>query len=198
MQRAISLTLLVVVLAPSVQAESNLSMISGYALTTGNEKLIDARTEKVCIENALADAICLPTERFIGTYGRIANMRDIRWLLGALGLTGAETVIVFADDPQRRDTVTAVLYLAGQKKLIRVIEPVSRLLEHGGLRRGNSRIAALFRISVFEVPVRTVFLKPGQFDPSGLNVAGLLASYTESVAGGNRDPFLWPVQAAGQ
>ncbi len=194
MKRAISVVLAVLLLAPSVRAELRLVTQIEDEVTAGKKIFVDARAESMCMDLPLTDSVCLPVERLIGSRGRLANMRDIRWFLGTLGITGNETAIVVADDSRRRDIVAAVLYLAGQREVIRAVTSVSGLLRQGQLQRGRTRGAALFRVAVFEQPVRDRFLVPTTFHSLHPEVATFLARFSEKISTGTLDPFRWPIE----
>ena len=49
---------------------------------------VDAGAVAACLEAARAGALCLSLDRVLNPSGRLANMRDVRWLLGSYGLTG--------------------------------------------------------------------------------------------------------------
>ena len=71
--------------------------------------LVDARPLEDCREGTLPGALCFPMDKALSDSGRLANMRDLRWLLGTYGLTGSENVVVFADQPAHRDVVSVLL-----------------------------------------------------------------------------------------
>ena len=198
MKPTISAILAVLLLVPSVRAELRLVTHLEDEVTAGEKITVDARAESTCIDLALTDGVCLPVERLIGRRGRLANMRDIRWLLGTLGMTGNETAIVVADDPRRRDIVAAVLYLAGQREIIRAVMSVSDLLRQGQLQRGRTQGAALFRVAVFEQPVRDRFLVPVVSHSPYPTVDTFLTRFSERISTGTQDPFQWPIQVEGQ
>ncbi len=110
--------------------------------------VLDVRDRKVCETASLPGARCLPLRDFFGPRGRLASFKDIRWLLGTVGLTGAETVAVAAATPSRAETAGAILWLAGQAEVRIVPEPVAAGDDAGGRSR------SLTREAVFTAPMR--------------------------------------------
>ena len=146
--------------------------------------VVDARPGPECLKATIPGALCLSLDNVLNVKGRLANIRDIRWLLGSFGLSGNEYVVIFADEAVRRDGMATVLYLAGQARVSRLDEGVAVELV------GRGRSGALSREVSFSKKVRIRHLIPaplGRMDQTEL---------AEFVAEVNRDAsvsFPWPM-----
>ena len=146
--------------------------------------VVDARPGPECLKATIPGALCLSLDNVLNVKGRLANIRDIRWLLGSFGLSGNEYVVIFADETVRRDGMATVLYLAGQARVSRLDEGVAVELV------GRGRSGALSREVSFSKKVRIRHLIPaplGRMDQTEL---------AEFVAEVNRDAsvsFPWPM-----
>lgn len=114
--------------------------------------VVDTRPAEACKQRSLAGARCLPAAIFLSTHRRLPGERDLLWLLGTAGLKGDETVLVVGQDATDRDFVAGLLYMAGQRRLQVLTEPVGRLLESG--KTGPGRERSFAREVVFEAPMR--------------------------------------------
>ena len=146
--------------------------------------VVDARPGPECLKATIPGALCLSLDNVLNVKGRLANIRDIRWLLGSFGLSGNEYVVIFADEAVRRDGMATILYLAGQARVSRLDEGVAVELV------GRGRSGALSREVSFSKKVRIRHLIPaplGRMDQTEL---------AEFVAEVNRDAsvsFPWPM-----
>lgn len=104
----------------------------------GDMVVVDARPLSECGRGSVIEARCLPAEDFFAPNGRLANFRDVLWMLGTVGLDGSESVAVLGDDGNAKDVVAAILFLAGQRSVTAV---VARPDEAGspGRQRGMTR-----------------------------------------------------------
>lgn len=108
-------------------------------------RLLDTRPVEQCEKRSIQDARCLTADDLLGHSGRLPSLRDIVWLLGTLGLQGSETVVVAGRPGETRDFIAGVLYLAGQRSVLVLQPPLSRLIASGdyslaaGQRRSMSR-----------------------------------------------------------
>ena len=116
--------------------------------------VVDARPGPECLKATIPGALCLSLDNVLNVKGRLANIRDIRWLLGSFGLSGNEYVVIFADEAVRRDGMATVLYLAGQARVSRLDEGVAVELV------GRGRSGALSREVSFSQKVRIRHLIP--------------------------------------
>ncbi len=114
---------------------------------------VDTRPLAACREKSLAGARCLPAADFLGPHNRLPSARDLLWLLGAAGLSGGEPVLVVGQDAAARDFVAGLLYVAGQRSVRVLAEPVARLLEQGA-DAGPGRERGMARETVFTAPMR--------------------------------------------
>ena len=87
--------------------------------------VVDARPGAECLKATIPGALCLSLDNVLNANGRLANIRDIRWLLGSFGLSGKEHIVIFADEAVRRDGMAAILYLAGQAHVSRLDDGVA-------------------------------------------------------------------------
>jgi len=116
----------------------------------GAVAVLDIRAEADCLSGSLPDARCLPAAWFLddGT-GRTIGFSPLRWLLGTVGLTGGETVLIFdgAETPSPEAwAVAALIYLAGQAE-VAVLEGRAETGRNGWPR-------AFSREEVFTAPIR--------------------------------------------
>ena len=100
--------------------------------------IIDAREPERCEAASLNGARCLPARDFLGPHRRLANFSGLLWLLGTVGLTGAEHVLVTGDQSTNKEFLAGVLYLAGQRKISVFTAPLKTLPE-GQMAPGTSR-----------------------------------------------------------
>lgn len=150
------------VVATPTHAQSDLAFVSdiGPSLKAG-ATVIDVRSEAACAESTIAGARCLPATDLLGPHRRLANFREILWLLGTVGLTGRETVLVVGDSPQMRDFVAGILHLAGQAE-VRVLKTVlSNARTIPGENAGPGIPRGFTRSVVFEAPMREQWLVLG-------------------------------------
>ena len=103
--------------------------------------IVDARPFADCRAKSLADARCLPAGDFLGPQRRLPSARDLLWLLGTAGLSGEESVLVVGQDAAARDFVAGLLWVAGQRSVHVLTEPVGRLLEGGAAAGPVARAA---------------------------------------------------------
>ena len=146
--------------------------------------VVDARPGPECLKATIPGALCLSLDNVLNVKGRLANIRDIRWLLGSFGLSGNEYVVIFADEAVRRDGMATILYLAGQARVSRLDEGVAVELV------GRGRSGALSREVSFSKKVRIRHLIPA---PLGRMEKTELAEFVAEV---NRDAsvsFSWPM-----
>lgn len=115
--------------------------------------VVDARPLADCREKSLAGARCLPAADFLGPHKRLPSARDLLWLLGTAGLSGGESVLVAGQDAVARDFVAGLLYIAGQRRVQVLVEPVARVLAAGG-DHSAGRERGMIREAVFEAPMR--------------------------------------------
>ncbi len=115
--------------------------------------VVDTRALADCRVRSLADARCLPAQDFLGPQRRLPSARDLLWLLGTSGLSGEESVLVVGQDAVARDFVAGLLWLAGQRSVRVLMEPVGRLLE-SGVAAGPGRERGMIREAVFTAPMR--------------------------------------------
>jgi hypothetical protein len=135
--------------------------------------VLDIRAEADCLAGSLPDARCLPAQWFLddGT-GRVIGFSPLRWLLGTVGLTGRETLVIYggSDSPsQEAWAVAALIHLAGQAEVAVLDGPA----ETG--RNGWPR--AFSRENVFVAPIRLAAMS---LDESGSRpTVGALAEFAQ-------------------
>lgn len=115
-----------------------------------DEVVIDSRPLAVCKQATLPKARCLPADGFLGPHRSLPSERDIHWLLGTAGLDGSETVLVVGQDATARDFVAGLLYLAGQRQVRVMTEPLVRMA--GSMVPGQER--GIVRAAVYTMPMR--------------------------------------------
>jgi len=79
--------------------------------------LLDARDLKTCQTSSVAGSRCLPASNFHSKEGELASFYDIGWAFGTANLKESDNILVFADDPQDRNFLAGLLFLAGQHKI---------------------------------------------------------------------------------
>lgn len=148
-----SLALVLCLAMPGLSSADNFIPIVDLSTLTNRPVFVDARPLEDCRESTLPGALCFPMNKVLSDSGRLANMRDFRWLLGTYGLTGSENVVVFADQPAHRDVVSVLFFLAGQSKVSRL----SGTSELDLQSRGST--GALSRQAFYIADVRSTFLE---------------------------------------
>ncbi|MFK5913706.1 MAG: hypothetical protein QM484_04955 [Woeseiaceae bacterium] len=154
-----SLLLIAILFQPVAANEAELVFIERlpYKNEVGFNKewvLIDTRVDKLCKSSSIEGARCLSTKEILAPYRRFPSLREITWLLGTLGLSGKETVVIAGLPGLNRDFVAGVFYLAGQRK-IKILKPsISRVLKEEKYKRENGRGRSMSRKVIYEVRPR--------------------------------------------
>lgn len=126
--RVLSAWLLVLVTGSGACADPALTYIHDLPPPARSGAVVlDVRPISDCTKHTVAGARCLPAVDFLGPHGRLVSFRHILWMLGSVGLSGAERVVVTGDRPEVRDFVAGLLYLAGQAE----VEILTRSLSGG-------------------------------------------------------------------
>jgi len=112
-------------------------------------RVVDVRDGKACERASLAGARCLPAADLFAVGGRPVGFHTLRWLLGTIGLSGNERVVVVAAEPGDAAAVGALLFLAGQREVAVLDRPVT--ISAGAPGGGNRNIT---RETVFTAPMR--------------------------------------------
>lgn len=115
--------------------------------------VIDIRDLPSCTAASLPRSRCLPVDHFVDPTGKIIDFHALRWLLGTVGLSGGESVLVIGATPQDVRTVGALLYLAGQTHVMMLD---SSFEAPPGAPGGTER--SLSREKVFTAPMRDAHL----------------------------------------
>ncbi|WP_436640682.1 hypothetical protein [Microbaculum sp. FT89] len=114
-------------------------------------RVIDIRAEDDCLATSLPGARCLPAPWLLdGGDGAPIGFHALRWLLGTVGLSGREPLVVYAGPAGTTDdalAVAALAYLAGQS-LVTVHDGAAVDTGTGGESRSFSREA------VYTAPMR--------------------------------------------
>ncbi len=147
---ATAFTLFLAAAGPARAEVPALRYVTGATALGGDTVVLDVRPAAACGKQSPAGARCLPWEDFLGPHGRLAGFANIAWVLGTAGLTGAESVLVVGDDPQKRDFVAGVLYLMGQAR----VSVLTRRLKPMGSSFGPGRPRAMSRTAVWQAPAR--------------------------------------------
>jgi len=123
------------------------------ATVADGEVIVDTRALAECRAKSLAGARCLPADGFLGPHRRLPSARDLLWVLGTAGFSGKESVVVIGQDVTARDFVAGLLYIAGQRRVRVLTEPVGRALA-GGAAAGMGQERSMIRQTVFAAPMR--------------------------------------------
>lgn len=139
-------------------------------------RVIDIRAEDDCLAGSLPGARCLPAPWLLdGGDGAPIGFHALRWLLGTVGLTGREPLVVYAGPEGATDdalAVAALAYLAGQNT-VSVHDGAAAETGPGGEGRSFSREA------VYTAPMRTGSMRIGSMavsDDAAPDDAGSLRS----------------------
>jgi len=119
-------------------------------------RIVDARAHGKCERASLPGARCLPADELFDADGRPVDFHALRWLLGTIGLTGAERVLVVGTDEAQASAVGALMFLAGQRDVAILDRPPAVAPGAGG---GASR--NMTREDVFVAPMRDLLLVAG-------------------------------------
>jgi hypothetical protein len=115
-------------------------------------RLIDIRPEAECLSASLPEARCVPASVLLGEGAAPpVGFHALRWLLGTVGLTGAEPVAIFPADADGALAVAALMQLAGQSTVVVYDGPA----EMTG--RGSPR--SFSREAVYTAPLRIAALR---------------------------------------
>ncbi len=118
---------------------------------TSSQFVLDVRARVQCQKKSLAKARCLPASDFLGPHRRLANFSGLLWLLGTVGLTGSEHVLVIGDAGPNKEFVAALLYVMGQRRVSILTTPFSELKNFkSAFGEGRSRT----REKIFQRPMR--------------------------------------------
>jgi thiosulfate/3-mercaptopyruvate sulfurtransferase len=140
-----------------------------HAVDTGNEEgilqtvaspsdvnadiILDTRPLSSCKQSTLSGAYCLPVEEFVAPQRRMANWSGMLWLLGTVGLTGNEHVLIIGEKLNRQHILGGLLALAGQRKVSIVNQPLSALTTNHTVSSGRQRSTT--RVEVYTAPMRS-------------------------------------------
>lgn len=111
--------------------------------------VIDIRDVRDCAKASLPKARCLPFNNFVDASGKQIDFHALRWLLGTVGLSGAERVLVIGGDFDPARTVGTLLYQAGQKQVDVLGRPIA---PDESTSKGEVR--SMSREMVFTSPMR--------------------------------------------
>lgn len=115
---------------------------------------IDTRDLKSCSDGSLPGARCLPMGHFIDPAGNVIDFHALRWLLGTVGLSGDETVLVIGANASQTQKIGALLHHAGQRQVHILSQPfVAATNAPPGVSRSLSREV------VFTAPMRDVVIQ---------------------------------------
>jgi hypothetical protein len=108
--------------------------------------LLDARTIEQCLNSSVSGARCLPAETFYSNKFGLASFHHINWVLGTVGLSENDDLLVFAANTADRDAVAGLLFLAGQLKVSRWAGEIEQLQNLLGTAPGQLRGVTRTRI----------------------------------------------------
>ena len=138
----------------STHASSLLGDIS--QIPAGVWTAIDARPKAACSTLSVRDARCLPTRSLVASKGpgkdQLVSFYHMLWLLGSLGVSEHERVVVFAEHQSDAYALGALLFLVGHSRVSVWTESVERLLK--ATNTGPGRTRGLLRTRYWAAPVR--------------------------------------------
>jgi len=146
--------------------------------------LVDARTIEQCLALSVSGARCLPANTFFAEDGRLASFYDISWVLGTLGLSQNDKLLVFADKAESRDAVAGLLFLSGQLGVWRWTGKMESLQD--ALGKGSGQVRGITRKRVYTGTTRgSLMVFDAELD--GLRKSGWVLSSEKSVSGPVKD-----------
>lgn len=153
-----------VLLAANETAPSKISILSSATkMQLHNMVLLDARNLKTCQAISVAGAKCLPANTFHSKQGDLASFYDIGWVFGTANLKETDDVLVFADQPQDRNALAGLLFLAGHHKVSYWSGKVSELQHLLGKAGGQSR--GILRTRIYQGIMRDHYIVfPNEFE----------------------------------
>lgn len=119
-------------------------------------RVIDLRAERACTRASLPGARCLPASKLFDADGAPVSFHVLRWLLGTIGLSGQEQVLLVGDNMADTAAVGGLMLLAGQRDVAVLDRPVTIPV---GAPGGSSRSTT--RETVFTAPMRDRLLIQG-------------------------------------
>ena len=137
------------VAAAPVAASADALTFVDRAAAGAQTRVVDVRAQGACEKASLAGARCLPAAELFYRDGRPVDFHTLRWLFGTIGLTGNERVLVAGADAGDAAAVGALLFLAGQRTVAILSEPLMAPAKAEG---GNAR--SFTREAVFTAPMR--------------------------------------------
>lgn len=147
LNRTIPLLALALTALPALAGAKDGLRHGGWDTLAADGILVDSRPLSDCLVASAPGARCLPAEEFFGPDGRLANFRDILWLLGTAGLDGNEAIAIFDDGGSVKDVVGAITYLAGQRS-VTIVTSAPRAMTAAGRERATTRER------VYQAPMR--------------------------------------------
>jgi len=151
-------------LASNQTIPSKISILnSATKAQLNNMVLLDARNLKVCQTISVTGAKCLPANTFHSKQGNLASFYDIGWAFGTANLKETDDVLVFADQPQDRNALAGLLFLAGHHKVSYWSGKVSKLQNLLGSAGGQSR--GILRTRIYQGIMRDHYIvSPNEFE----------------------------------
>lgn len=129
----------------TIETGAGVALPAGYAV-------LDIRDEDSCFAGAPPGSRCLPAEQLLySDAGQPLGFHALRWALGTLGLTGAETLVIYPGTQVPRDdalAAAALVYLCGQRQVLVHDGPAQE-------DRDGAQVRALWRDVIYTAPMRT-------------------------------------------
>lgn len=119
---------------------------------TNGKYVLDIRQAEACEKASLPGARCLPVRDILAPNKRLPNISGLLWLLGTIGLTGNEHILLVGDNSRKKAFAAGLLFIAGQKR-ISILEPRFSDFKPGRREPGTSRSKT--REQVFQTPMRS-------------------------------------------
>ena len=116
------------------------ALASGVA-EAADPRVIDIRDSQSCTEASMPGARCLPVSNFRDGDGKTIGFHALRWLLGTVGLSGEETVLVIGASAGDVRMVGGLMHRAGQHR-VQIQERKSRNDARQALEAGHCHAAA--------------------------------------------------------
>ncbi|HER25682.1 MAG TPA: hypothetical protein ENI69_01090 [Rhodospirillales bacterium] len=149
MNRTVPMMIVALILfGASAEAQTGPERVNRADAASG-ARVIDIRTEDECTSASMTDARCLPMRNFKDSSGQVIGFHALRWLLGTVGLSGREQVLVIAANSTDALFVGTLLHLAGQRRVSVLDQPFEA---PPGAPAGQTR--SLSREVVFTSPMR--------------------------------------------
>lgn len=169
--------ILLTFITATLPSQASIQTLNSSSPATLNKMiLLDARAIEQCLHSSVSGARCLPAGTFYSKEYGLASFHHINWVLGTMGLSENDDLLVFADNEADRDAVVGLLFLAGQLKVSRWTGEMEQLQNLLGAGPGQARGATRTHIYAGTTRDKFIALVP---EIKALQQAGWILSSTQ-------------------